>query len=136
MRHGTLSGHDGEWLAVRAGAVGRAAALGATETALRVAAQIDAELVREEAIFTAAYDTEGPTQTARTLRIATTIAHNLGDLSRVVAEWPNGSSLDVLAPLRERWMRLGCARRPSLRGGRMSQQGDHGRREPSLPASP
>ncbi len=98
---GTLSGHDGEWLAVRAGALGRAAALGFDALATRFAGAIDAELDRERAIFDEAVKGGAPT---RILEAATTIAHNVGDLSRVVEGWP---SRPGLAPLRARFARLG-----------------------------
>lgn len=109
---GPLSGLDGEWLAVRAGALGRAAFLDAPDVVERVAAQIDAEVEREEAIFREAFESSSPT---RALSVATIIAHNLGDLSRVVSDW---SKNDALTPLRERWVRLGHpdspARRPAF----------------------
>ena len=47
----TLSGHDGEWLGVRAGALGRALALGDEQTAEALGLALDAELRREAAIF-------------------------------------------------------------------------------------
>lgn len=84
---GSLSGHDGEWLSVRSGALGRALALGATEVAEHLAAAIDRELDREEKTFTEAIARKAPAK--ETLAIATVIAHNLGDLSRVVDQWPN-----------------------------------------------
>src|SRR5262249_25571749 len=43
-----ISGHDGEWLAVRAGAIARAAALGHDELVARLADQVDAEIARSE----------------------------------------------------------------------------------------
>lgn len=99
--HGAVSGHDGEWFSVRAGALGRAAQIGATDLALRVSAQIDAELDREEAILREVLEAD----VARpALTVATIVAHNLGDLSRVVAEWPKN---DALTALRERYVRLG-----------------------------
>jgi hypothetical protein len=114
-----LSGHDGEWLAVRAGALGRAAVLGAGDLVERLTGQIDAELDREEAIVRRALDESAE----RALRVATTVAHNLGDLSRVVAEWPRH---DALASLRERWVRLahpdGTARRaPFVSAGALNK---------------
>ena len=98
---GTLSGHDGEWLAVRAGALGRAAACAFDALVTRIATTIDAELDRERAIFEDAVRSSSP---QRILSIATTIAHNLGDLSRVVEGWP---ARPELAPLRARFIRLG-----------------------------
>src|SRR5437870_2392981 len=79
---GTLSGHDGEWLAVRAGALGRALELGAAAVIEKLVADIDGELAREAAAMAAAR--RGDAKVA--LMTATVLAHNLGDLSRVVEE--------------------------------------------------
>ena len=49
-----VSGHDGEWFSVRAGALGRALSLGLADEAAALAARIDAELDREEQVFAAA----------------------------------------------------------------------------------
>ncbi len=97
---GLLSGHDGEWLAVRAGALGRAAVLEAPHVVDRLAQELDAELDREEAILREALDG----RVARdALSVSTIVAHNLGDLSRVVDEWPRH---EALASLRDRYVRL------------------------------
>jgi len=98
---GPLSGHNGEWLAVRAGALGRAATLGFETLAERLTSAIDAELERERAIFDEAVK---GASASRVLAIATTIAHNLGDLSRVVEGWPGKPDL---AERRRRFIRLG-----------------------------
>ncbi len=105
---GPLSGHDGEWLGVRAGALGRAVALGAEGLAARLAAAIDAELDREERILVEALGGPAP----RALAAATTVAHNLGDLSRVAEAWPK---VDGLAPHRARYARLGHPDAPAQR---------------------
>src|SRR5262249_10153477 len=76
-----LSGHDGEWLSVRAGALGRAAALGADRARDALAEAIEDELGREERAFEAA---RRGGSAREVLAAATIIAHNLGDLSRVV----------------------------------------------------
>ncbi len=81
-----VSGHDGEWFSVRAGALGRALSLGLTDEAAALAAHIDTELEREEQLFAAAIARGAPART--TLALATALAHNLGDLSRVVDAWP------------------------------------------------
>jgi hypothetical protein len=99
-----ISGHDGEWLAVRSGALGRALVLGLAGEAARLADEIDAELDREQRIFTEALEREAPAAT--TLALATTIAHNLGDLSRVVDAWPKGA---CESRLHGRYSRLGHA---------------------------
>jgi hypothetical protein len=100
--HGTVCGHDGEWLAVRSGALGRAIALDATTCAEQLASAIDAELAREERIFDEAVKSGAPAD--RVLRAATILAHNLGDLSRVVDQWPKHPGL---VSLRDRYVRLG-----------------------------
>jgi hypothetical protein len=97
-----ISGHDGEWLSVRAGALGRAIALGLRDEARTLTEQIDAELDREDRAFADALARGAPART--TLALATTLAHNLGDLSRVVDAWPKA----VDSPeLRQRYTRLG-----------------------------
>jgi hypothetical protein len=84
-----LSGHDGEWLSVRAGALGRALVLGLEDAATLLADEIDVELDREQRVFAEAVAQGAPATT--TLALATTIAHNLGDLSRVVDAWPKAA---------------------------------------------
>jgi hypothetical protein len=96
-----LSGHDGEWLSVRAGALGRAAALGIDRAREALCAAIEDELSREARAFEVARR-EGSARDV--LSAATIIAHNLGDLSRVVERWPK---LGPLAPLVARFARLG-----------------------------
>ncbi|MBS2019697.1 MAG: hypothetical protein JST00_42940 [Deltaproteobacteria bacterium] len=98
----SLSGHDGEWLSVRAGALGRALVLGATAIAEHLAAAIDRELDREQKTLADALARKAPAREA--LSIATVLAHNLGDLSRVVEQWPNRPEL---AEHRARYTRLG-----------------------------
>jgi hypothetical protein len=100
--HGTMCGHDGEWLGVRAGALGRAIALGAKSTIERLVDAMDRELAREARIFDEALAGKAPA--ARVLSSATVIAHNLGDLSRVVDQWPTKD-----AALHARYVRLGHA---------------------------
>ncbi len=99
-----LSGHDGEWLSVRAGALGRALTLGLDDEVAGLTAQIDAELDREERLFADAVARGTPGRT--TLALATTIAHNLGDLSRVVEAWPK---IRDGHELKERYSRLAHA---------------------------
>ncbi len=106
-----LSGHDGEWLSVRAGALGRALVLSLSEEAATLAADIDAELDREQQALAAALERGAPATT--TLAIATTIAHNLGDLSRVVDAWPRAARA---SPIHARYSRLGHADGPRDRG--------------------
>lgn len=77
-----ISGHAGEWLSVRAGALGRALAIGADDTADKLMSEIDRELEREAEALAAA---EG--DFVRALSLSTVSAHNCGDLSRVVTAW-------------------------------------------------
>jgi hypothetical protein len=99
-----ISGHDGEWLSVRAGALGRALVLGLEAEATGLAEEIDAELDREQRAFSGAIERRAPATT--TLALATTIAHNLGDLSRVVDAWPKAAAA---SELHARYSRLGHA---------------------------
>jgi hypothetical protein len=98
---GPLSGHDGEWLSVRAGALGRALAQGAVGQVERLASRIDAELDREANALRAALASRDP---VLALSCVTIVAHNLGDLSRVVEAWPKGERFDRF---RTRYARLG-----------------------------
>jgi hypothetical protein len=107
-----ISGHNGEWLSVWAGALGRALTLGAHAEAQRLRAQIDGELAREERVFAEALDGGAPARTV--LALATTLAHNLGDLSRVVDAWPRAVDAPVV---RERYTRLGHADGARVRRG-------------------
>ncbi len=95
---GDVSGHQGEWLSVWAGALGRAIALGAEQARERALSRIDGELDREEKIFGVCRDP------LEILRCATVLAHNLGDLSRVVEAWPRHVQA---GELRSRLTRLG-----------------------------
>lgn len=97
-----LSGHDGEWFSVRAGALGRALALGAGDVADRLANAIDDELARHARVFERAIAANAPARSV--LSTATILAHNLGDLSRVVEAWPNRPEL---AAHRAKYARLG-----------------------------
>lgn len=82
---GPVSGHDGEWFSVRAGALGRAIQLRFDDLVEHIAKSIDDELDRERESFEIAVRTRGREIDA--LRIGCAIAHNLGDLSRVVVDW-------------------------------------------------
>jgi hypothetical protein len=104
-----LSGHDGEWLSVAV------AAYGATrrrdpDTAAEVARWILEELTREAAVFA---ELERARDGIGALGAATLIAHNLGDLDRVIEQW----NLAPDDPLREAAVKLGHDEvpRPALR---------------------
>jgi hypothetical protein len=97
----TLSGHRGEWFSVFAGALGRAITLKDEAAMARASAWIDAELEREH---TALQQLRREGDDATLLSAVTTIAHNLGDLSRVVDTW---SPMAQMHPLAARYRRLG-----------------------------
>ncbi len=110
--HGPVSGHDGEWFSVRAGALGRAIAIGASEIAGSLFDAIDAEVEREAKILEDAFASErAPGGVERALRAMTIVAHNLGDLSRVA------EALGPVALARgaDRFVRLGHADAPRAR---------------------
>jgi hypothetical protein len=86
-----VSGHDGEWFSVRAGALGRALSIGAGDLVTRLEGAIDEELAREHAVLVEL----GRGDPLDLLRIVTTVAHNLGDLSRVVDAWPKEAAHHV-----------------------------------------
>lgn len=101
---GVLSGHAGEWLSVRAGALGRALKLGAADVVERQIAAIDAELSREaRAVESRLARRSGGEREA--LCVIVTVAHNLGDLSRVVEAWPAGTPRSE--EMKTRYVRLG-----------------------------
>lgn len=100
---GPVSGHDGEWFSVRAGALGRAIHLKFDDLVEHIAGTIDRELERERESFEHASRTRGMELDA--LRVGCAIAHNLGDLSRVVVDWAVKGP--VAAPYVARYGRLG-----------------------------
>lgn len=79
-----LSGHQGEWFSVMAGALGRALALGDVPLIERAKDWIETELEREAKLVTRA---RARSSDQELLSVATTVTHNLGDLSRVVETW-------------------------------------------------
>jgi hypothetical protein len=100
---GAISGHDGEWMGVRAGALGRALALDDAATADAQTAFLDAALERHAEAFARVQRARGSELLA--LEVVATIAHNLGDLSRVVDTWPVKSA--AAGALRRRYVKLG-----------------------------
>ena len=98
---GVLAGHDGEWFSVRAGALGRALVLRASKAEARLVERIDAELAREREVLRHLTETKNVLDL---LRATTIVAHNLGDLSRVVDAWPKAVPE---TSLRAKYTRLG-----------------------------
>ena len=96
-----LAGHQGEWFSVMAGALGRALALSDASIVERTTAWIEAELTREARLVTFARK-NGTAQ--ELLSVVTTVAHNVGDLSRVVDTW---APVHAESELGLRYRRLG-----------------------------
>jgi hypothetical protein len=99
---GPVSGHNGEMLSVLAGALGRFLELGDSDYADRMADAIDSELQREARVFAKAL--RDPDLPIETLKLAMSIAHNLGDLDQGISFWTKASST---AAMRVRFGRLG-----------------------------
>jgi hypothetical protein len=97
-----VHGHAGEWLAVRAGALGRALTIGADDAAERLIEAIRAEIEHEANAFAVA---RAGNDATLALRVATTLAHNGGDLSRVVEAYPK--STPRRDEMVDRFVRLG-----------------------------
>ena len=98
-----ISGHEGEWLAVRAGALGRAYQLELPDSIAKIEALIDQEYTRERRLFKQAI---AAGDAVNLLKLTSIIAHNLGDLARVVETWPSIKLAQGLAA-RERYPQLG-----------------------------
>ncbi|CAN5925313.1 hypothetical protein BH11MYX4_BH11MYX4_34020 [soil metagenome] len=96
-----LAGHQGEWLSVMCGALGRALALKDAAIVARATAFIEAELAREARLVARA---RKKSDDRELLSLVTTVAHNLGDLSRVVDTWRPD---DAASELGLRYQRLG-----------------------------
>ena len=82
---GPVSGHDGEMLSVYAGALGTFLRAGADALAREAEEAIVNELEREAAEFRFAYRTQGCE--LDTLRLATSLTHNAGDLDQGISFW-------------------------------------------------
>ena len=128
-----LAGHQGEWLSVMAGALGRALALSDAAITERATAFIEAELAREARLVTLARK-EGNDRELLTL--VTTVAHNLGDLSRVVDTWRPAHAASELGLRYQRLGHEGGARFDGafVFAGELNKL-PHGEGEPPLPAA-
>jgi hypothetical protein len=99
---GPVSGHNGEMMSVLAGALGRFLELGESDYADRMADAIDSELQREARVFARALsDPELPIET---LKLAMSIAHNLGDIDQGISFWKKSAAANAM---RARFGRLG-----------------------------
>jgi len=80
-----VSGHNGEHWSAIAGGLGRMLELGDTASAEEAQAGIEAEIVREKAVFVqTAAERDGELDL---LRLAMTLAHNRGDLTQGMGFW-------------------------------------------------
>jgi 8-oxo-dGTP pyrophosphatase MutT (NUDIX family) len=80
-----VSGHNGEHWSAIAGGLGRVLELGDTASAEEAQAAIEAEIVREQAVFDqVAAERDGELDL---LRLAMTLAHNRGDLTQGMGFW-------------------------------------------------
>jgi hypothetical protein len=80
-----VSGHNGEHWSAIAGGLGRMLELGDTASAKEAQAAIEAEIVREQAVFDqVAAERDGELDL---LRLAMTLAHNRGDLTQGMGFW-------------------------------------------------
>ncbi len=109
---GPVSGHDGEWLSVMAGALGRMLQCGDLESAGAAAEAIDMELRRELRAFRRACELPG--RELDVLRLAMSITHNIGDLDQGISFW---ESKTVTAQARERFGRLAHENKAAYEGG-------------------
>lgn len=109
---GPVSGHDGEWLSVMAGAHGRLLQCGDSEYAELTGELIDQELRRELKAFELA--SAQPGRELDVLRLAMSITHNVGDLDQGISFW---ESKTVTAPSRERFSRLAHENKTAYQGG-------------------
>jgi hypothetical protein len=109
---GQVSGHNGEWLSVMAGALGRLLTHGREESAGRAFEAIDAELEREALAFRLTLAEAGREIVA--LKLAMSITHNLGDLDQGISFWENPPRLTARA--RERFGRLAHENRLAYQG--------------------
>lgn len=101
----TICGHDGEWLSVWAGALGRALVKQEAAAIERVTACLEASLSKQAAVYASLE--RHPDRLFDLLRAATVLAHNAGDLSRVVEQWPKRPWIE---PVRAHFMKLGHER--------------------------
>ncbi|BDC52339.1 hypothetical protein F183_A46540 [Bryobacterales bacterium F-183] len=80
-----VSGHNGEWFSVAAGALGRLLQLGESELAEQVEAAIDDELDRQATVFHACVAMKG--RELDLFPLSMSITHNLGDLDQGISFW-------------------------------------------------
>ncbi|PCJ57650.1 MAG: hypothetical protein COA79_15505 [Planctomycetota bacterium] len=100
---GKLSGHDGERFTLLMGGLGWCLKMGWKELSNKLEMEIDREIDRENKIFIKYLHKKG--DELNLLKSSAIIAHNLGDLSRVLATWV--VSPDVLDKYSSKYFELG-----------------------------
>ncbi len=108
----TVSGHNGEWFSVIAGALGRFLVLGDTNSAEKAVTAIDTELSREAQVFLASFRTPG--LEIETMKLAASLTHNLGDLDQGISFWEGKGAL--FEPAKQRFGRLAHENRQPYSG--------------------
>jgi hypothetical protein len=108
---GPVSGHNGEWLSVIAGAHGRFLEQKDQTYADKTAAALDAELAREAAAFRTALSRPGAGLDV--LRLAASLTHNCGDLDQGISFW---HSAEAAQSSRARFHRLAHENRTPYSG--------------------
>ena len=106
---GPVSGHDGEWLGVLAGALGAAIRAKDAVLADEVGVLIDEELRREASAFERLARKPGPPEDAWNLiRLGWILTHNVGDLDQGISFWP--TETPEFQPWRERFAEMAHGR--------------------------
>ena len=106
---GPISGHDGEWLGVLAGALGAAIRAKDAVLADEIGGLIDAELRREITAFERLARKPGtPEDSWSLIRLGWILTHNAGDLDQGISFWPEQSS--DYQPWRDRFAEMAHGR--------------------------
>ena len=107
---GPVSGHDGEWLGVAAGALGAAMLAGDNDTAEAAAGWMDHELAREAQAYVEAEASvrsgKDDAQAVALTRLAWILTHNAGDVDQGLSHWPTGAVGRLLDEHRQRFAEL------------------------------
>ena len=92
---GPVSGHQGEWLGVAAGAYGAALIAGDRTVAAAASEWMHTELEREAqayiALETAVRSHDDPAHAVALARLAWILTHNAGDVDQGLSHWPTGA---------------------------------------------
>jgi len=107
---GPVSGHQGEWLGVAAGALGAAILAGDQGIADEAAGWMHQELEREAQAYLAAEsavrDGNDDGQAVALTRLAWILTHNVGDVDQGLSHWPTGPVGKLLESHRQRFAEI------------------------------